>query len=170
MQSDRLNWNVNSTVKKWDAASLPGDLVNPTEDELVAAGIAPAEVKEAEGNLLLNGGITRLLNLLVGGGGTAYNNANARIGVGTSNVTAAATQTNLQGTSFFKAVDATFPSVSAQTVTFRSTYGETEANFVWNEWAIDNGGTAQERLNRKVVALGTKAGGIWSLTVTITVT
>ena len=37
----------------------------------------PYEVKTIEGNLLLNEGITRFLNLLIGGGGTTFANANA---------------------------------------------------------------------------------------------
>jgi len=173
MQSDRLNWGVHSVVKKWNPEDYAGiDLKNPTEEDLVKAGIKPYEEQEVDGNLLLNAGITLMLNLLTGAGGTPYNNANARVGVGTSNVAAAATQTGLQGTNFFKQLDAGFPSVAAQTVTFRSSFGDTEANFSWQEWALDNGqvspGTAI-RLNRKVVNLGTKASGIWSLTVTITV-
>lgn len=151
------HWNVHSKVEKFRSEA----------DRL--AGAEPYEVLEFEENLLLNEGITRLLNLLVGGGGTAYNNANARIGVGSGNAAAVATQTALQGgSSLFKGQDGGFPTVTGQSVQFRATFTDAEANFAWEEWTVDNGVTANENLNRKVAAMGTKASGSWTLTVTIT--
>src|SRR5687767_8272372 len=55
----------------------------------------PERVLVVEGNLLLNEGIQRLLDLGIAAGGTAFNNANAFIGVGDTNTAAAATQTEL---------------------------------------------------------------------------
>lgn len=132
----------------------------------------PYEKVVIEGNLLLNEGITRLLNLLIGTTTNPFNNANARLGVGDSSTAEAASQTDLQAATnkLYKAMDATFPSVSAQTVTFRSTFGSADANYAWNEFSADNGGTALENLNRKVSAQGTKASGqTWTLTLTITI-
>lgn len=157
-RSDTLNWNVLATVEKW----------NDSAD--YEAGKAPDEVEEAKGNLLLNEGINRMLNLLIGGGGTNYNSTNARIGVGTSTVAAAKTQIGLQAaaaSTAFKGMDSGFPSISGQTVSFKATFGDGEGNFAWQEWTIDNGATANENLNRKVVNLGTKTSGTWSLTVSI---
>ena len=44
----------------------------------------PFSVVDIDGNMLLTAGITALWNLLIAAGGTAFNNANARIGVGDS--------------------------------------------------------------------------------------
>ncbi|MBU2009274.1 MAG: hypothetical protein KJ624_05515 [Chloroflexi bacterium] len=99
----------------------------------------PYKVSQVEGNIGLNEGMAELLDLACGlGTPTAYNNANARVGVGDSTTAEAATQTGLLGTSTaFKAMDATYPSRSAQTVSFRGTFGGTEANFAWQEFTVD---------------------------------
>lgn len=128
------------------------------------------EVSEFDGNLLLNEGITRMLNLLIGAGGTAYNNANARIGVGDGTAAESATQTGLQGANqLYKGMDVGYPQVSGTTVTFRATFGGAEANFAWQEFSVDNGATAAENLNRKVSNQGTKISGqTWVVTLQIT--
>lgn len=157
-RSDTLNWNVLATVEKWhDSADFE-------------AGKEPDEVQQEKGNILLNEGIGAMLALLTGGAATAFNAANARVGVGNSTVAAAATQTALQGaSSLYKAMDSGYPSISGQTVNFKSTFGDAEANFAWQEWSVDNGAVALINLNRKVVNLGTKTSGTWSLTVSITI-
>ncbi len=158
---EAVKWGV-----KWSVEKYHGDLPTAKDRE----GIKPFEVLRGEGNLLLEEGIDELLKLLVGEGGTAYNNANARIGVGNSNTAAAASQTALQGGSTkLNAMDGSYPSaISAQTATFRSTFASGEANFAWEEWTIDNGASADKNLNRKVESLGTKVSGTtWVFTVTI---
>jgi len=160
-----MNWSVKTTVEKWD------------DEASFNAGVAPAEVDEFEGNLLMNAGITRMLNLLVGAGGQALNAANSRVGVGDSSTAASAGQTDLQAASnkYWRVQEATFPSVSGQTVTWKSSFGASEANFAWEEWAIDAGTTSNSTvvapmLNRKVQAMGTKANpAVWTLTVSITI-
>lgn len=100
-----------------------------------------------------------------------FSNANAHLGVGDSTTAFALAQTDLQAASnkLRKAMDATFPTRSGSTLTFKSTFGSSEANFVWAEWGIMNAATAGEMLNRKVEALGTKASGAtWVLTATVT--
>jgi hypothetical protein len=139
---------------------------------------------ETHGNLLLNAGITVLLNLLIGAGGqTSFANANARLGIGDSSTAASATQTGLQAATnhYWQLADATFPSVSSQTVTCQCTVGGTAANFAWNEFVMDNDGTAGSTttaptysstvvaLNRVVSAQGTKTSGqSWVLSLAIT--
>jgi hypothetical protein len=147
----------------------------------------PDKVVETGANLLLNEGIGRMLDLLVGAGGAVYNNAGAFIGVGDTNTAAAATQTELQATAnaanrFYKAMVATYPlrpgSNGAQSVDFRSDFISSEANFVWAEWTVAAGATTASgggflvgttNLNRKVEALGTKATGTWTHTGTVTI-
>lgn len=146
--------------------------------ELLGLNIAPDEVSEVPGNLLLNAGIQRLEDLLIGAGGQAFNNANTRIGVGNSATAEAATQTDLQAAAGganrqFKLMNATYPSRASQTVTFQADFTSGEANFIWNEWGVDNGSSnsttvVAPMLNRKVASLGTKATGTWTLTGTLT--
>jgi hypothetical protein len=88
------------TLEKWD------------DSEAHDRGEAPDSVEEYEGNLLMTAGATRLLSLLTGTGGQAYDATHSRIGVGDSVTAESAAQTDLQGTNkYFKLVDATFPSV-----------------------------------------------------------
>ena len=134
---------------------------------------------EAEGfNSLVDVGRALWCDLLIGAGGTVYNNANAALGVGDSNTAYAAGQTNLQGAvnvtdRLRKAMDATFPSRATNVITFRSTFGTSDANFTWNEWAIFNNVTdgSGTMLNRAVTNLGTKTSASpWQLTTTMTLT
>ena len=160
--ADSKTWDVLATVEKWHKAA----------DR--KAGLPPDEVVEKKDNLLLNEGITVLLNLLIGESATAFNNSNAYIGVGTSTTAAAADQTGLQATGSdedYQGMESSYPQVSGQTVTFRSIWASGEGNLAWNEWTIANGSSdSATNLNRKVAALGTKASGSeWTLTVAITV-
>jgi hypothetical protein len=145
-------------------------------------GMPDIDVVEVPGNLGLNEGIDRLLDLLIGAGGTAFNNANAFIGVGDTNTAAAASQTELQATQnaanrFYKAMNATFPVRTAESVEWKSDFTTSEANFVWAEWTIAAGATTASgggflvgtiNLNRKVQALGTKTTGTWTMSGTVT--
>ncbi len=95
----------------------------------------------------------------------------AHIGVGDSTTAFAASQTNLQAVTnkFRRPMDSTFPTLAANAINFKSTFGTGEANFAWAEWGVFNHLSAGTMLNRKVEALGTKMGGTWVLTVTLTV-
>lgn len=130
-------------------------------------------IEEFDGNMLLNEGITELLNLLIGGTATAFNNANTRIGVGDSSTAAAATQTGLQASTnkAYSPMDATYPQVSGQTVTFRATFGSGVAAFAWNEFTIVNSADdTGKNLCRKVEAHGSKASAdTWVVQVQITI-
>ena len=104
---------------------------------------------------------------------TFFSNANANIGVGDSTTAFAAAQTDLQAASnkVRKPMDATFPTIAANVVNFRSTFGSADANFAWQEWAVFNAGASGTMLNRKVESLGTKdSSQSWQLTVTLTFT
>lgn len=163
MPDDKINWKVHTTLQKWDRS----------EDH--EAGLEPDSTEFFEDNLLLNAGITRLLNLLAGAGGTAFNAANTRIGTGNSNTAAAAAQTDLQGASKYYQLVGSGPTVAAQTVTWVSTFASADGNYAWEEWCLDNGSASSAiatapALNRKVQVMGTKASGSsWVLTVSVTV-
>jgi hypothetical protein len=136
-----------------------------------AAGAKPYERLIIDGNLALNAGLALMLDLLIAAGGTSFANANARLAVGDSSTAAAASQTDLQAATnkLRKAMDATFPSRSSQTLTFKSTFATGDANFAWNEWGIANSSSGATMLNRKVESMGTKsAGQTWVMTATVT--
>lgn len=131
----------------------------------------PYEVSEINGNLLLNEGITRLQNLLIGGGGTNYGNAAAWLGVGNNSGTAAAVQTGLSGTSLaYRPMEGGYPSIANQTTTWRSVFNSADGNFNWLEFTVANGsGNSAENLNRRVSDQGTKVvGQTWTLDLAIT--
>lgn len=154
---ETIQYSPKWIVRKWDSEAD------------YRAGAEPYETLEVSGNLLLNEGITRLANLLVGGGGTAFDNTNARLGVGNSATAAQATDTGLLGASqLYKGQEASYPQISGQAITWRSVFTDAEANFAWEEVTVDNGAGAAENLNRKVQSLGTKASGTWTLDLEIT--
>lgn len=171
---DPITWKCKWIVKSWDGE------VSPEQTD----SIPPREIIEIDDNLLMYGGVSCLWQTLIGNGtGTAgqtltyFNNGNAYIGVGDSSTAEAATHTDLQAASnkLRKAMDATYPqhtdatTSGAATITFRSTFGTSDANFAWNEWAIFNGSTGGRMLNRKVASLGTKTNAeTKQVTVTIT--
>jgi len=140
-------------------------------DEDFRAGKAFAR-SEFEGNLLLNEGITALLNLLVGAAETAFSEANSYLAVGDSTTAASASQTGLQAATnkLYKAVESGYPSTSGQTVTWRAIFGSGDANFSWQEFSVASGNSdAADNLNRKVSDQGTKASGqTWTLDLDIT--
>lgn len=127
---------------------------------------------------ITNSAVLRIAATLIGEATTSFANANAYIGVGNSATAFAATQTDLLGTALKKAMVVGYPTRSGAALTFRSTFGTSEANFTWNEWGVFNGsgaGTAGPTgvvmLNRKVENLGTKTSAeAWQLTVTVTPT
>lgn len=104
---------------------------------------------------------------------TPFNNANSYIGVGDSTTAYAAGQTDLQASTnkLRKAMDATYPQLATNVITFRSTFGTSDANFAWQEWGVFNAASGGTMLNRKVESLGTKTSAqTWQFTVTLTVT
>lgn len=166
---DGAKWRV-----KWSVEKFRGDYASHAEALLAED---PLEVIEGEGNLLVYGGASALWERLIGTSVTAFDNTNAHLGVGDSSTAAAATQTDLQAATnkLRKAMDATYPQHTDGTgaagnaqIVYKSTFGSSDANFAWAEWATFNASSAGRMLNRKVEALGTKTTGTWVLTVTLT--
>lgn len=135
-------------------------------------GFDPFEVVHVKGNVLLNEGITEALNLIGGIAATAFSNANAYLGVGDSATAESAAHTGLQAATnkLYKAMEATYPQVSGQTITWRAVFGSTDANWAWNEFSVSNTNSdTGDNINRKVSAQGTKASGqTWTLDLQIT--
>lgn len=121
---------------------------------------------------LTTAGKTDFAKAIIGASFTAFNNANAYLGVGDSSTAFDVAQTDLQAATnkLRKGMDATFPTQTANELVFKSTFGSSEANFGWNEVGLFNAAAAGTMLRRKVVSLGTKGSGeTWVLTSTITV-
>jgi len=121
---------------------------------------------------LTNTGRNHITQQIIGEAVTAFNNANAYLGVGDSNTAFAASQTDLQAATnkLRKAMDATYPQRSTNILTLRSTFGSSEANFAWEEFGTFNASAAGVMLQRKVQSLGTKVvGQQWELTATLTI-
>jgi hypothetical protein len=129
----------------------------------------PYEVKEGEGNCLLNTGIDEMWDLIAGDSANHFNNAGAQLGVGDSSTTASPSQTDLQAASnkTYKGMESGYPTTSSQQAVFKSSFGASDANYAWNEWVVRQA-TSTRCLNRKVESLGTKSGGTWTLEVTVT--
>jgi len=131
-------------------------------------------IDEFDGNCLLIEGISEFMKVACGiAGSTAFNTANAHIGVGNGTAPAVNTQTGLQGANKAYAImDATYPQVSNNTVTFRATFGAGTAAFRWEEFTVANGNSdSAKNLSRKVEFHGEKASAdTWVISCAITIT
>jgi hypothetical protein len=185
-----LHWIADWKLEKFNAGAkdvMAGTYQSATNASKgrLGAPVKPEEVEEYRGNLLLYGGADVLwlglrdgLSASTNLANTKFNNANAGIRVSTSNTAAAASQTNIQGTTkYTKGMDATYPTHTTGTgtstcavITFKATFTTSQANFAWNEWGIVNrtAQTGGRMLNRKVQSLGTKtSAATWAFTVTL---
>jgi hypothetical protein len=170
-QKDKGNWSC-----KWRLEKRHGDInayLMPAGRAAFLEAISPYEVIEGEDNCLLNTGIDEIWDLVTGavsGATHIFDNAAATIGVGDSSTGAVASQTDLQAAvnKVYKGMEAAYPTSTAQKITCKSSFGSSEANYVWNEWVIKQS-TSAKCINRKVASLGTKASGsTWTLEVTVT--
>lgn len=120
---------------------------------------------------LTQAGRNYLAGAVVANPATLFNNANARIGVGNGSTAFADTQTDLVGASKFRqGMEATFPTIATNVITFKSSFGPNDGNFAWSEWGIFNAASGGTMLCRKVESNGTKtAGQTWIFEVQITV-
>lgn len=156
--NQNVNWNVETTVCKYHGRAEDGNL----EAE-------PYETKVVKGNLATTIGIVALLNLLTAEAApTAFSNANGYIAVG-SNATAATIGDTTLGTELDRqGMDGVFPTVASNVCTWQSVFSTGDSDGVWAEWGIFNAAAAGTMLNHKIDSLGTKSGGTWTLTVTLT--
>lgn len=160
--SEHSQWRVEWQVEKW------------ADTARKIAGFSPDEVVCAGQNIILDTGANEMLKLITGTGGTAFNASNSYIYVGTDSTAENASQTGVISTGANRAyagMDTGYPMVSSRQMVYRASFGDTSANFAWNEAAILNGtGANAVAMNRKVSTLGTKASGTWTLQITISLT
>lgn len=161
--SEHSQWRVEWQLEKWfDTARK-------------VAGNAPDEVLTDSQNIILDTGANEMLKLITGTtGATAYSSANAYIYVGTNTTAENASQSGVLATGTSRAyayMDAGYPVVTGRQMIFRASFGDTSANFAWNEASIVNGtGANAVSMNRKVSNMGTKASGTWTLQITVSLT
>ena len=164
---DVLDHYIVYKVEKFDAKN---------SDEIAAKGLKPYETMESPPekiaiNVLLEEGIAELIKLISGTGTpTAWDNTNARLGVGTDATAPAPAQTGLIANPVYKAMNGGYPQESGQDCIWQADFIDTEAEQAWNEETISNtADDAGDNLCRQNTALGTKpAGQTWRLTATIT--
>lgn len=121
---------------------------------------------------LVTAGRNHIASAIIGGAVTAFNNANAYLGVGNGTTAFSAVHTDLQGASKArKGMDATYPQVATNVITAVSTFASGDANFAWEEVGFFNASSGGTMLSRLVQAMGTKASGsTWVLTYSLTLT
>lgn len=177
------------TVSKYDAAATryveqalwSRRDATPTPEDFKLL-VKPYAVNEIAGNVITTAGWTRILNLMGGLGGTAFNSTNCRIGVGTGTTPAeAAADTDLIGVvttnRYWKLVSGA-PVVTLNAIAYTAIFGTAVANIAWNEFGLDNGtadgagAVTAPFLNHKVgIAQGTKLSSqTWTATATLTFT
>lgn len=195
MSNDGFKWNAYARIDKY-SPEVVRELTQylgyePKSADFKRLSVDANSITEVDGNILVTGGLGNLTNLFFGGGGDAFSNAKAIVGVGDSSTAAAAAQTDLQASTnkYFQGVDASNPTRVTTTVTNDAvqaiaTFASGNANFAWNEWcwAVTTTGTitgnatlasvssgTETMLNRKVASMGTKgSGSSWVFTTKVT--
>lgn len=163
----KTKWAINRFANAADA--IAGKIYS---DEEAIALFGCKQNTEIDGNILVNAGINLAWTLICGGAGTAFNAANAYLGVGDSSTAEDAAQTDLQAATNKVRVgmDGSYPTYGTnQYATWRATFDGTTANFHWYEFGVFNASSEGTMLNRKVSDQGTKTSGqTWQLTLQIT--
>lgn len=121
---------------------------------------------------LTNAGRDFIANAIINNGSPDFFiEADTWIGVGNSATAVSPTDTDLLGASKLRVVmDAGFPTIATNVLTFQSTFATGVGNFTWAEWGVFNDTAAGTMLARKVEALGTKTSAqTWQITVELTV-
>lgn len=160
--SEHSQWRVEWKLEKW------------ADTARKLAGFEPDDVLVDTQNIILDTGANEMLKLITGTGGTAYSSANAYIYVGTNTTPENASQAGILSTGSnraFAVMDTGYPVVTGRQMIYRASFGDTSANFAWNEAAIVNGtGANAVSMNRKVSNMGQKASGTWTLQITVSLT
>lgn len=103
----------------------------------------------------------------------AFNQTNARIGVGDSTTVFSQTQTDLQAaTNKLRHSLDSAPVRTNNTIDYTATFGTSEANFAWNEIALFNSASGDYMATRRTLTgFGTKTSTeAWTVTLTVVAT
>ena len=168
--SEHSGWGVKWTLfKRHNEDDVEPYEVIEGKRELVPAGTF-------FGNIILDGGANQMLKLIFGiKPSTPYDNANARIFVGSDSTPERADQRGILAMGSQQAsaaMDSGYPQVSpgGRTAVARATFGNSAANFAWNEVSLMNGqGGPAVALNRKQAEMGVKSGGVWTVQLEVSI-
>ena len=171
--TDWAPWHCEATLRKYtqhqyDNGLLPYQTVQNLSNVPTIGGIS----------LLLERGITLAPSTSATGAALqALSSGNASIGVSTSTAAASKSSTALAGSPVWSSHTSGDPhtdsiaSTAAQTMTFKGSWGTTQANFAWRSWAVANSTVSGYRMvNHALQNLGTKTTGTWTLTVKLSIT
>jgi hypothetical protein len=176
-----LGGDNKATLRRHQATGLVHDLHGDWLRELFPGGPEDGYAYD-DGNLLVNGGLTQIINFLTGGAAaTTMTNAQTVVGVGTGSTAATTADTTLTNdntaNAYYQGADSTYPNITGPaTINNQCTFASGNANFAWNEWCWATGTTIsagthlasgsvfttlRSMINHKVPAssLGTKASG-----------
>ncbi len=178
IEREKIGWKAYWRIDKFHDST--GEIAEASTrglsmtDLLRQYGSAHFATEEIDHNCALNEGLQGVIKLICGmtSPPTAWDAANARLGVGDSNTSAVSTQTGLQASTnkTFKAMDSTYPQRTNQTAEWRATFGTSDANYAWEEYTVVNAADdTGVNLNRVCSSKGTKASGeTWTLSLQIT--
>jgi len=123
---------------------------------------------------LTTAGRNFIANAIINNGSPVFfTNAVAHLGAGDNTAIFAQAHTDLQAATnkFRQPMEATYPQIATNVITFRALFATGDANYAWEEFAVFNAAAAGTMLTRKAQALGTKTSAAqWQLTVDVTVT
>jgi len=170
---DKINWKAKWSIHKFNDpdGKVAEFLRNGGSLEEAAERFKLFNKEEWKDNVALNEGLQAIIDMICGLATiTAWDNTNARLGVGDDPTAPAATQTGLLGVNqAFVGMDSGYPVRVGQEVEWRATFGDGVAEFAWEEYTVDNGSVALQNLNRATASKGTKAAGeSWTLSLKIT--
>jgi hypothetical protein len=183
-------------VQKWDEEQtnwafmrfgIPVNSIILKPHHFAEAGVKPYEEFTYNGNLITQAGWGQLFKAVTVGSPTLFSATVGRIGIGTSVSAAAATDTALGSVASLTGNNwklcGALPTVTSAatpgTVVFVATFGATDAVGAWNEFAVDQGtssagptvtATAPMMNHSTNIGAGTKAGGTWTATATLSFT
>jgi hypothetical protein len=176
---------------RWKVEKREGEWCDALHPRIWTPGVVvpkPYEVIEGEGNQFMYGGDSLFWEWAIGNGTdtadqtltylvTTTNTIRAAIAVGNGTDALDQTDTDLQGASKARKLCSTVThndgtGSAAASTEFVASFGTSEGNFAWEEWAVANSATlATGRIiNRKLASLGTKSSGTWTFTVTLSIT
>ena len=118
---------------------------------------------------LTNVGRDFIAKAIINDGATFFDSSNAHVGVGDSSTAFSVGQEDLQGSNKTRKVVDSAPIRNGNEIEFRVIFESDQANHAWSEWGVFNHASSGEMLNRKVENLGAKSGGVWMLTVILSV-
>ena len=116
-----------------------------------------------------------IVDNMLGESTTPFDNANAHIGVGNSDTSFNASQSDLQGTSERGDMRSGYPDRdpdndgSSNKQRYSTQFGQNDANFRWEEWGIFNASSGGTMMNREVEYIGEKTDKVsWVFDVDVT--